>query len=252
MRWAVYIALIVGSALFAPIVTYGQSNQTGPLTGVITEVVLGPDETRDPQGYQKGEGYLPYSQSQEKQTLQGQRVTRDQLTATVSCSHNDGDTIGPGLVPSGSNAHWIKVAAQVHRTENGSTLEIFYLEDRFGNIWSSREYKVGGVTYQRNDAGNHMKPIDLTPQHPPGRCLPPTPRPTANGGQPHGLIGTDTNELDRKAATCLCYFSYGRPVYCKSHVLCVPGVPQYPGGGGTWTGAGSRSERTPYLGESPD
>ena len=79
--------------------------------------------------------------------------------------------------------------------------------------------------------------------------------PQASGGPPHGLIGTDTDELDRKAATCLCYFSGGRPVYCKSHVLCVPGAIQYPGGGGeTWTGTGSGLDNpgTPYVGENPD
>jgi hypothetical protein len=181
MRWAACIALILGSALFVPIITYGQSTPNGPLTGGISqnEPVLGPEETHDPQGYQKGEGYLPYSQIQEKQILQGLYVVRDKLTATVSCSHNDGDTIGPGTVPSGSNAHWIKVAAQVHRTANGSTLEIYYLEDRDGNIWSSREYNVGKVAHPPNDAGNHMKLIDLTPQHPPGSCLPPKPNPGA-------------------------------------------------------------------------
>jgi hypothetical protein len=46
MRWATYIALIAGSALFAPIITYGQSIPNGRLTGSITrnQVVLGADD----------------------------------------------------------------------------------------------------------------------------------------------------------------------------------------------------------------
>ncbi len=62
--------------------------------------------------------------------------------------------------------------------------------------------------------------------------------PPETGGQtpPQGLIGTDNDEADKSASTCLCYFRYGIPVYCRSHVLCVPGTPQYPGGSDALSG----------------
>jgi hypothetical protein len=210
------------SALFTPI-TYGQSNQSGPITGGIAQnqnqPVLGPDEARDPQGYQKGEGYLPVSPIQWKQQAQyGGAVKPDKLSATVGCSHNDGDTIGPGLVPSGSNAHWQRVIAEIHRTANGSTLEIYYLEDRQGNVWSTRPYTVNGVPYPANAGREKAELIKLTPQYPPGPCLPSKAQP--NTGTT-GMPPQTTYNIPSGNTLCTIYIDVeGCPWHMPMHVHC--------------------------------
>jgi hypothetical protein len=185
--WLAIGMLMVGSSLFTHI-TYGQLNQSGPLTGGITQnqnqIVLGPDETHDPKGYQKGEGFLPISQDQWRLFNQyGVPLKPDKLYVKIGCSHEDEDIIS-GLIPPSSNAHWQRLKVQVHRTASGSTLEVFYLEDKSGNIWSTRSYTVNGVDYPANSraSGGPAERIKLTPQHPPGPCLPPVPNTTPNAG----------------------------------------------------------------------